>query len=529
MIDLAIPVLVSSLLAATPCGTLKSIVLPDTTITFAEMVPAGPYTAPAPTGAPPLAAPALGQTPAVATPGGGRGGRGGAPAAPPIMLPAHCRVAAMLKPSPDSAIEMEVWLPAEHWNGKFQAVGNGGWAGVISYAALASALQEGYATASTDTGHKGGDASFALGHPEKLVDFAYRAVHDMTVTAKAIVTAFYDRGPRLSYWNGCSTGGRQALMEAQRFPQDFDGIIAGAPANYRTNHSVWSMSVGVAALIHKENVIPPAKLDLLHKAVVNACDALDGVKDGLLADPRQCHFDPSTLLCRAGEADTCLTAPQVETAKHIYGPLKTKTGELVFPGMEPGSELGWTGLIGGPDPLGLALTGFKYTIHEDPTWDWRTFDLDRDLALSQKKMAVANAIDPDLQAFKARGGKLLMYHGWNDQLIPPENSINYYSSVLAKMGSKQDNFVRLFMAPGMQHCGGGAGPSQINYMAALERWRESNTAPDQLIASRVVNNRVDMTRPLCPYPHVARYKGVGSTNDAANFVCRVPARVNTLN
>jgi feruloyl esterase len=205
MIDPAILALVSSLFAATPCGTLKSIALPDTTITFAEMVPAGPYTAPAPAGAPPLAAPARGQTPAAAAPGGGRGGRGGAPAAPPIMLPAHCRVAAMLKPSPDSAIEMEVWLPAENWNGKFQAVGNGGWAGVISYAALASALQEGYATASTDTGHKGGDASFALGHPEKLVDFAYRAVHDMTVTSKAIVTAFYARGPRLSYWNGCST------------------------------------------------------------------------------------------------------------------------------------------------------------------------------------------------------------------------------------------------------------------------------------------------------------------------------------
>jgi feruloyl esterase len=509
-----------ALAAVTQCESLKSLPLPDTTITAAEFVAAGPYTAltvaPAPDTGRYRGAPPGGQPPQ------GRG-RGTAAASP--IVPAHCRVAAVITPSADSRIEIELWLPAERWNGKFQAVGNGGWAGVISYAALAAAVQEGYAAASTDTGHRGGDASFALGHPEKFVDFAYRAVHEMTVKSKAIIWAFYDRAPRLSYWNGCSTGGRQGLMEAQRYPGDFDGILAGAPANYRTNHSVWSMAVGVRALRTSESAIPLAKLDLLNKAVVEACDLLDGVRDGLLADPRRCHFDPSTLLCRGGDSDDCLTGAQVQTARTIYGPLKSATGKTIFPGMARGSEPGWTALIGGPEPLGLALTGFRYIVHEDPTWDWRSFDVDRELELAERKVGMANAVDPDLRAFKARGGKLLMYHGWSDQLIPPENSINYYSSVLAKLGPNQDNFIRLFMVPGMQHCGGGPGPNQINSMAALERWREAGVAPNQLIASHVTNNRVDMTRPLCPYPQVAQYQGAGSTNDAANFACKMPAKV----
>ena len=489
--------------APTPCSQLKFLTLPGTTVTVAELVPPGPFRAP-------NAAPAPGLR--------------GQPAEQPVgpVLAAHCRVAATLKPSSDSTIDIEVWMPAENWNRKFQAVGNGGWAGSISYNAMVSALREGYATASTDTGHKGGDASFALGHPEKLVDFAYRSVHELTVTSKAIIAAFYDRGPRFSYWNGCSTGGRQALMEAQRYPEDFDGIIAGAPANYRTNQGLWGMSLGVAALKDKESLVPAAKLAGLNKAVLGACDAADGLKDGLLADPRQCRFDPSALLCSNGDAPDCLTAQQVETVRKVYGPLKTKSGETIFPGMAMGSELQWTGLIGGPDPLGLALTGFRYVVHGDPNWDWRTFDLESDRALMEKTMGYSNAIDPNLQAFKARGGKLLMYHGWNDQLIPPENSINYYSSVLAKMGSGQSDWLRLFLAPGMQHCNGGPGPSQVNWVGALERWRESGVAPDQILAGRVTNNRIDMTRPLCPYPQIARYTGVGSTNDAENFVCKAP-------
>jgi feruloyl esterase len=544
--------LASSLYAATSCEGLKSIAVSDMTITVAEMVPAGPYTPPAPAGPPGGPVAGRGQAPGAAAPAGGRGqagapaagrgqaaggaaaaGRGGrgaqAPAAPPIVLAAHCRVAATLKPSPDSEIEMEVWLPAETWNGKFQAVGNGGWAGVISYAAMAAALQEGYATASTDTGHRGGNANFAIGHAEKVIDFAYRAVHETTVKSKAIISAFYDRGPRLSYWNGCSTGGRQGLMEAQKYPEDFDAIVAGAPANYQTHLHAWDLGVAIPVLKDPASAVPAAKLAMLNKAVLDACDARDGVKDGLLNEPRSCRFDPSTLLCTGAEGETCLTKPQLESVKRMYSAARTRSGEVVFPGKDPGSETGWTVIANTTQPPGVSVGSFQVA-YNDVNWDWKTFDLDRDLKLVDEKVgSIINAINPDLSAFKARGGKLLMYHGWNDTAISAGNSVTYYSSVLAKMGQKQDTFVRLFMAPGMQHCGNGPGPNQVNYMSALERWREANQAPDQLVASHVTNNRVDMTRPLCPYPQVATYKGSGSTNDAANFVCKAPGKTSATN
>jgi len=258
--------LFGALLAATPCESLRSLALPNTTVTAAQLVPAGPFVAPG----------GRGQAPAAGAPAPA-GGRGQRPAAQPpgITLLGHCCVAAVLKPSSDSHIEIEVWLPAENWNGKLLAVGNGGWAGEISYPAMASALQEGYATASTDTGHKGGgaDASFALGHPEKVVDFAYRAVHEMTATSKSIITAFYDRAPRLAYWSGCSTGGRQGLMSAQRYPGDFDGIIAGAPANYHNHLTAWLLGLSVAYLSDHARALPPAKIALVNQAVLNACDA----------------------------------------------------------------------------------------------------------------------------------------------------------------------------------------------------------------------------------------------------------------
>ena len=486
--------------AAGPCEGLSSLTLPGTTITSAQTVAAGAFTPPT-TGAP--GAPGAGQAFA--------------------NLPSFCRVAAVLEPSSDSHIEMETWLPIEGWNGKFQAVGNGGWAGTISYPAMANALREGYATASTDTGHKGGDAVFGIGHPEKIVDFAFRAVHEMTVKSKTIVSRFYDRAPRLSYWNGCSTGGRQGLMEAQKYPEDFDAIVAGAPANYQTHLHAWDLSVAVPALKDPASAVTPAKLATLNKAVLAACDAHDGVKDGVLNNPRACHFGPETLLCRgAADDDTCLTAPQLESVRRMYAPAKTKTGQAIFAGKDPGSELGWTAISGGPQPAGVSLGSFRVA-YAETNWDWRGFDLDRDLKVVDERVgATINAINPDLSAFKARGGKLLLYHGWNDTAISAGNAVNYYSSVLSKMGPKQDDWIRLFMAPGMQHCGGGPGPNQVNYVGALERWRESGIAPDQLIASHVTDNRVDMTRPLCPYPQVAVYKGVGSTNDAANFVCKAP-------
>lgn len=503
-------VLFSTALAATPCANLKSVSLPNTTITLTEMIPAGTFTPPA---APPAA------DGGGARGGGGGGQRGGQPAA--LTVPAFCRVAATLHPTADSQIDMEVWLP-ENWNQKFQFVGGGGWAGVISYPAMATALQEGYATASTDTGHKGGTANFAIGHPEKLVDFAYRAVHESTLKAKTIMTTFYDRPIKYSYWNGCSTGGRQGLMEAQRYPDDFDAIVAGAPANYQTHLHSWDLSVSVPVLKDPAAVVPAAKATMLNKAVLAACDAKDGVKDGLLNEPRSCKFDPSVLLCKAGDAENCLTAPQLEAVKRMYAPAKTKGGELVFPGKQPGSETSWTAIAGGQGPAGVSLGSFLVA-YDNANWDWKSFDLDRDLKVVDEKVGtIVNAVNPDLSAFKARGGKLILYHGWSDTAISPENTINYYSSVLSKMGAKQENWMRLFMIPGMGHCQGGPGPSQVNYMGALERWRESGVAPDQMQAYHVTNNRVDMARPLCPYPQVAQYKGVGSTNDAANFVCKAP-------
>lgn len=528
--------LMGMLQQAAPCESLRALNLPNTTITSAALVPAGPFTPPppqGPPGTPVTAAPAAGRGEGrgrgAAAAGGRGGGRGGAPAAAPTQLPAHCRVAAVLKPSADSHIEMEVWLPAQTWNGKFQAVGNGGWAGTISYPALATALQEGYATASNDTGHKGGNALFAIDHPEKLVDFAYRAVHEMTVQSKAIIQAFYSRPARLSYWNGCSTGGRQGLMSAQRYPEDFDAILAGAPANYQTHLHAWDMSVALPVLKDPAAAVPTAKLEMVARAAVNACDANDGVTDGLINDPRSCKFDVAALQCKApstalgasGEPADCLTAPQVASVKRALAPATTKSGQVVFPGKVPGSEAGLGLFIGGPAPA-ISVGSFQVA-YNTAKWDPLTYDLDRDLPVVDEKVgAIVNAVNPDLSRFKARGGKLLLYHGWNDTAISPGNAIDYYQSVLKRMGGRQDDFVRLYMAPGMNHCGGGVGPNQVNWMAALERWRESGKAPDRIDAYRVTNNRVDMTRPLCPYPQVAQYTGTGSTNDAANFVCKAP-------
>ncbi len=523
--------LVGMLADAAPCENLKSLTLPGTTITSAQLVATGAFTQPAPQGPP------GGPVAANAPPGGGRGGaaqpaaqvgrggggRQGGPAAPAPVLPEHCRVQAVLRPSFDSHIEMEVWLPSEGWNGKFQAVGNGGWAGTISYPAMATALQEGYATASNDTGHKGGNALFAIDHPEKLVDFAHRAIHEMTVQSKAIIGAYYNRGPRLSYFNGCSTGGRQGLMSAQKYPGDFDGIVAGAPANFQTHLHAWDLSVSIPVLTNPAAAVPASKLQMVNRTVVNACDARDGVTDGLLNDPRTCTFDVASLQCTAGDAENCLTAAQVESMKRVYAPARTSSGEIVFPGKDPGSETGWGGAIGGGQQPGGVPLGSFLVAYNDANWDWRTFDMDRDLkAVDGKVGSIVNAVNPDLRAFTARGGKLLMYHGWNDTAISAGNAIDYYTSVLQRMGRNQGDWFRLFMAPGMQHCGGGPGPNQANWMAVLERWREAGTEPDRIEASRVTNNRVDMTRPLCPYPQVAQYTGVGSTNDAENFVCKGP-------
>jgi feruloyl esterase len=438
-------------------------------------------------------------------------------------LPAYCQVAATLKPSSDSDIKIEVWLPASDWNGKYQAVGNGGWAGSISYDAMAQALAHGYATSSTDTGHSGGGASFALGHPEKVIDYAYRSEHEMVVSAKAIIAAFYGRAPRLSYWNSCSSGGKQALKEAQRFPEDFDGIIAGSPANNWTGRAAHSLWVGQAVHRDEASYIPPAKYQLIHNAVLQACDARDGVKDGLIEDPTRCKFDPQVLECKGTDTSACLTPSQVEAARKIYAPVvNPRTKQEIFPGLEPGSELGWN-VMAGPQVFGIGNDYFKYVVFKNPSWDYRTFNFDQDMDFTEKvDNGTINATDPNLKPFFKHGGKLLQYHGWNDWQIAPLNSVHYYQSVQNAVGAAEvQGSYKLFMAPGMGHCGGGEGPNKFDMLSALEQWVEHGQAPKQVIASRSADG-VDRSRPLCPYPQVAKYKGSGSIDDAANFTCAAP-------
>ena len=515
--------------AAQSCESLASLRLPNTTITLAQTIDAGAFRPPAPAGG---AAPA----PAAARAFGN--------------LPAFCRVAATLKPSNDSDIKVEVWLPVSGWNGKFQGIGNGGFAGTIDIGGLADVVSRGYASAATDTGHadtNGASAVWALHHPEKIVDFGHRAIHETAVNAKAIIRAFYGENPKRSYFDSCSNGGRQALMEAQRYPGDYDGIVAGAPGNYWTHLLSFAASNAKATLAEAASYIAAAKLPAIEAAALAACDASDGVTDGVIENPLTCRFDPAVLLCKSAESDSCLTKPQVVALHALYGGLKDPDGKTLFPGYSPGGEAepgGWAPWITGNAPekslmFAFGTQFFKNMVFEDANWQFRSFDAARDTKVADSKMAAAlNATDPDLSALRKRGGKLILFHGWSDAAIPAVNTINYYQSVVAKAGAKEaGTFVRLYMVPGMQHCGGGAGPNAFGQFgvtrgdrmhdidAALEAWVEQRVAPDQIIASKYKGapgpgSEVVRTRPLCPYPQVAEYKGTGSTDEATNFTCK---------
>lgn len=452
-------------------------------------------------------------------------------------LPPFCRVALSLHPSSDSDIRVEVWLPAGNWNQKFLGVGNGGYAGSISYGGLAEAIRNGYATASTDTGHSdvGTGAVWALNHPEKVIDYGHRAIHLMTVRAKSLATVFYGTAPVKSYFNSCSNGGRQALMEAQRYPADYDGIIAGAPANDWVHLMTNAMRLMRETLVDPAAYIPAAKLPAIQSAALAACDRADAVADRVVENPAACRFEPEVLACKGADSNDCLTPPQLASLKAIYGPLRDEKGRTVYPGYalsgesEPG---GWGGWITGPSPEKSALFAFstnffKYIVHGDANWDYKTFAVAKDLPAARKVAVHLSATNPDLSAFQKRGGKLILYHGWCDAAIPGQAIIDYYQSVVRKLGAKRTGqFVRLFMAPGVQHCGAGAGPNafgqgsapkadpESNIASALLAWVEKGTAPERIIASRP-----GRTRPLCAFPATARYKGSGSTDDAANFEC----------
>ena len=496
---------------AATCESLTALKLPDTAIRLAQTVTAGAFN-------PPSSFPAPGP-------------RGGLTLVSAKELPEFCRVAAVTRPSTDSEIKFEVWMPTANWNSKFIGVGNGGMAGSISYASMAAVISRGYATSSTDTGHEGpnNDGSYALGHRERVIDFGYRAVHEMTLVAKMIIAAYYGRAPAFSYWSGCSTGGRQALTEAQKFPADYNGIVAGAPANFLTH--LQASSIWKAQAIRKNlgGLIPPSKLPLIYNAVVAACDARDGVKDGLLGDPRLCDFDPKTLECKGEDGPDCLTAAQVAVARAFYRPtVNPRTREQIYPGLMLGSELGWSSDVGrmhADITKTQASEYLRYGVFHDANWDFTTFDFDSAMSFADRiDDGVTKATDPNLRDFFQRGGKLLQYHGWSDPSISPLNSINYYNSVLDFMGGPahvRDSY-RLFMAPGMDHCGGGDGPNTFDSIRTIDEWVETGKAPDQVIASRIQDGKTERTRPLCPYPQLAKYKGTGSTDDAANFSCSVP-------
>ena len=485
--------------AASSCENLTTLRLPNAAITLAQSIEAG----------------------ATVVSGAARE----RDAERPIRAPgSFCRVAATLTPSTDSDIKVELWMPLQNWNQKFQAVGNGAFSGSIAYPAMVNALARGYATASTDTGHVGNNGRFALGHPEKVVDFGWRAVHEMTVIAKRIVAAFYEAAPRYSYWTGCSAGGRQAMKEAQRFPEDFDGIVAGAPGLDWTGRAVQATRVAKALQGRESARLLEPQRRHLHEAALQACDAADGLKDGLIADPERCTFDPAVVQCKGAETGQCLTPEQVETARGIYSSaVNRKTGRKMA-GLMPGSELGWTDLGWTASARATGLDQFRFIVIGDPNWTVDRLNLDADITKAEDMDGgTIDALDANLKPFFDRGGKLIHYHGWSDPQISPGNSTEYYGKVVKTLsGANPQASYRLFMAPGMGHCSGGEGPNTFDMLAALERWVEHGQAPDRILASHSTNGVVDRTRPLCPFPQIAVYAGTGSRDDAASFVCRQP-------
>lgn len=491
---------------AADCSSLASLTLPETNITSAKSIPAGSF-----------------------TPQTGRAIEN---------LPAFCEVHGILKPTSASMIQFEVWLPESGWNGKLEGVGNGGLAGTISYPAMATALRNGFATASTDTGHGAREPHEWLENRDRLIDYSYRGLHLTTVAAKSIIQAYYSQAPKYSYYAGCSTGGKQGLMEAQRFPADYDGIVAGDAANYWTHQMMSEVWNGVVTGTPETN-LPQAKLEILQKATLAACDALDGAADGIVSDPTRCHFDPKKIECQGADGPDCLTAAQVGAVQKIYGgPVDPRTHKKLYPGLYPGGELGW-GRQGGQMVINRGKTSgvssydfWGYAFFHQPDWDFRTFDFDHQVQTADETLGpITNATDPNLAAFRKLGHKLIYYHGAADPLIPAQNGIDYYESVLARDHGAA-RYYRVFLVPGMYHCNGGPGAlgfgtaqpaSQMDadhdIVRAAERWVEQGTAPEKIIATRYVDHKPVLQRPLCAYPLVARYNGSGDMNDAANFHC----------
>lgn len=494
----AIAAFTPAALAATDCASMMKLALPDVKITSATVV------------------------------------------ATAMPVPEYCKLAGTL----ETTIEFEVALPTNGWNGQLFFAGGGGFNGSIPN--LTQALARGYAAAGSDTGHKGvnsQDATWALRNPQAQLNYGHRATHLVTRLAKQILRAYYGQPEKRAYFVGCSNGGKMGLTELQRYPDDFDGVVVGDPVIDRTKLML-SYTLNARALARAP--IPPPKLPLIEKATLAACDAQDGLVDGLIDSPAQCRFDPKSLMCPAGDAPGCLTAGQVQALEKLWAGPRNAAGERLYPGFVPGHEGDYQAFITGSGKLNANPSStwafqdqfmryFVFDANFNPVED---FDLDQHMSALARFAADQDAANADLSAFKARGGKLLMYHGWADHSITPLRTVEYYNDVRKKHGGTTDDFVRLFMVPGMHHCAKGPGPNSFggpnqghapsndarhDIVMALDAWVENGIAPEILIATKFVGDDpkqgVLRTRPLCPYPQVARYKGAGDINDAASFTC----------
>ncbi|MDB6044652.1 MAG: Tannase and feruloyl esterase [Gammaproteobacteria bacterium] len=493
----------ASVAAPMECAQLKDLKLPNTRITIAESVAPNPVW---------IYPPSLFTAMAEKLANGPTG----------VQKP-FCRVVGVI----EKEINFEVWLPRQ-WNGKFQGVGNGGLTGAINYPSMGPALEQGYASASTDTGHRTEQGFFEdewlEGHPERLVNFAYRAHHLMAQTGKQIVAAYYGKPAGRAYYSGCSSGGWEGLSEAERYPDDYDGIVAGAPAINLVQVQSRGILVAQLSLKNPAGNLTRELASRLAAAAVAKCDAKDGLKDGVIDDPRHCDFDPAELQCKSADSKDCLTAPQVQMARALYGPLKSSGGMKLYPGAALGaSPLAELPPSSKPEPVGHAA--ITLMLPQKPAWTVTTFSPDRDIPVLEKQLgATLDAANPDLHRFQAHGGKLIMYHGWADPLLSPYNTLEYYGNVVQTMGGQQptDGFVRLFMVPGMEHCRGGSGPNTFDAVASLDDWVEHGVPPERIIATHkgAQGKQADRSRPLCRYPQVARYKGSGSIDEAASFNCQ---------
>jgi feruloyl esterase len=511
-------------LAACSPAALQALTSPQLSIASADLVAAGAYTPPR-----------------------GRGAMSD--------LPAFCRVQAVSIPRPESRIEFQVWIP-RGWNGKIVVTGNGGYSNVPSYGDMAYAMRQGYAVAGGDTGHQGpapDNLQWGAGRPDLIEDWASRSIHEITGPAKSIAAAVGGQSLRRAYYYGCSTGGHQGYAEIQRYPNDFDGVIAGAPGNNRVRLNagfLWQFLSNHTRAGGADPILPASKLPAITRAVVAACDATDGVRDGVVDDPRACVFDPASLACN-GEEDqpSCLTPPQLEALRKMYaGAVNPRTGAVVYPGWPKSSEAltstpngrplsGWQQYWGSTEPTRAAF--WRLWVFDNEQWDPWSFDFDRDLARADERLGrLVDQVEPDIQPFKASGGKAIVYQGWQDPVVNALDTIAYYERVRGRQGGQgaTDDFFRLFMVPGMGHCGGGTGATSFgnqgsappvadashDLLRALDAWVERGVPPDRLVAARVEGGAVVRERPLCPYPRRAVYKGSGSTEDAASFECRAP-------